>query len=94
MTSYQRKYEHLASVCDSLAQNASAPEEREHLLDLAHQWRAMATNPKIYEVPPRDAHRCRGHRLAEGDSIVRLSPVNQWRGNRHLGADSGSAVLC
>ena len=57
MTSYQRKYEHLASVCDSLAQNASAPEEREHLLDLAHQWRTMATNPKIYEVPPRDAHR-------------------------------------
>jgi uncharacterized membrane-anchored protein YhcB (DUF1043 family) len=57
MTSYQRKYEHLASVCDSLAQNASAPEERDHLLDLAHQWRAMATNPKIYEVPPRDAHR-------------------------------------
>ena len=36
---------------------ASAPEEREHLLDLANQWRAMATNPKIYEVPPRDAHR-------------------------------------
>jgi uncharacterized membrane-anchored protein YhcB (DUF1043 family) len=57
MTSYQRKYEHLASVCDSLAQSASAPEEREHLLDLAHQWRAMATNPKICEVPPRDAHR-------------------------------------
>ena len=47
MTSYQRKYEHLASVCDSLAQNASAPEEREHLLDLAHQWRAMATNRKF-----------------------------------------------
>ena len=57
MTSYQRKYEHLASDCDSLAQSASAPEEREHLLDLAHQWRAMATNPKIFEVPPRDAHR-------------------------------------
>ena len=57
MTSYQRKYEHLASVCDSLAQNASVPEERDHLLDLAHQWRAMATNPKIYEVPRRDAHR-------------------------------------
>ena len=36
---------------------ASAPEEREHLLDLANQWRAMATNPKIYEVPRRDAHR-------------------------------------
>ena len=51
MTSDQRKFESLAALCDSLAQNASAPEEREHLLDLANQWRAMATNPKIYEVP-------------------------------------------
>jgi hypothetical protein len=57
MTSDQRKFESLAALCDSLAQNASAPEEREHLLDLANQWRAMATNPKIYEVPRRDAHR-------------------------------------
>ena len=57
MTSDQRKFESLAALCDSLAQSASAPEEREHLLDLAHQWRAMATSPKICEVPPRDAHR-------------------------------------
>ena len=57
MTSDQRKFEHLAALCNSLAQSASAPEEREHLLDLAHQWRAMATSPKIYEFPPRDAHR-------------------------------------
>ena len=63
MTSDQRKFESLAALCDSLAQNASAPEEREQLLDLANQWRAMATNPKIYEVPPRDAHR---------------SAVNEW----------------
>ena len=44
MTSYQRKYEHLASVCDSLAQSASAPEEREHLLDLptsGGRWRPI-----------------------------------------------------
>ena len=52
-----KKYEHLAGVCDALAQSALTPEQREHLLDLAHQWRAMATDPKIYEVPPRDAHR-------------------------------------
>ena len=37
MTSDQRKFESLAVLCDSLAQNASAPGEREHLLDLAHQ---------------------------------------------------------
>ena len=61
MTSDQR--EQLAALCDSLAQNASAPEEREHLLDLAHQWRAMATRPKIYEVHLRDKHR---------------SAVNEW----------------
>lgn len=57
MISYQRKYETLAGVCDALAQNALTPEQREHLLDLAHQWRALATDPKIYGVPPRDAHR-------------------------------------
>jgi hypothetical protein len=57
MTSDQRKFERLAALCDTLAQSASAPEEREHLLDLAHQWRALATNPKIYEVPPRHPHR-------------------------------------
>ena len=57
MTSDQRKFESLAAFCDSLAQSASAPEEREHLLDLAHQWRAMTTSPKIYAVPPREAHR-------------------------------------
>jgi hypothetical protein len=57
MTIDQRKFEQLAALCDSLAQSASAPEERKHLLDLAHQWRAMATSPKIYEVPPRNAHR-------------------------------------
>ena len=57
MSSNQRKYEHLAGVCDALAQSASTPEQREHLLDLAHQWRALATDPKIYEFPPRGAHR-------------------------------------
>jgi hypothetical protein len=57
MTSDQRKYEHLAGVCDALAQNASTPEQRESLLDLAHKWRAMATSAKIYEVPPLDSHR-------------------------------------
>jgi len=57
MASDQRKFESLAALCDSLAQNASAPEEREHLLDLAHRWRAMATNPKVYEVALRDTHR-------------------------------------
>ena len=56
MLSNQRKYETLAGVCDCLAQTASSPEQREHLLDLAHKWRALATDPKIYEVPPRDAH--------------------------------------
>jgi hypothetical protein len=63
MTSDQRKFEHLAGLCDCLAQNASTAEQRESLLDLAHKWRTMATNPKIYEVPPRDAHR---------------SAVNEW----------------
>ena len=69
MTSHQRKYEHLAGVCDALAQGASTPEQREHLLDLAHKWRALATDPKIYEVPPRDAHR---------------SAVSAWL-NEHVG---------
>ena len=50
MTSDQREFERLAALCDTLAQSASAPEEREHLLDLANQWRAMATRPKIYQV--------------------------------------------
>jgi hypothetical protein len=66
MTSDQRKFESLAALCDSLAQSASVPEEREHLLDLAQKWRAMATSPKIYEVPPRDAHRSAVTRVAEG----------------------------
>ena len=57
MTSHQRKYEHLAGVCDALAQSASTPEQRESFLDLANKWRAMATSTKIYEVPPREAHR-------------------------------------
>jgi hypothetical protein len=57
MTSYQRKYEHLAGLCDALAQSASTPEQRESFLDLANKWRAMATSQKIYEVPPRDTHR-------------------------------------
>ena len=48
MTAYQRKCEHLGAL---------TPEQREHLLHLAHQWRALATDPKIYEVPLRDAHR-------------------------------------
>jgi hypothetical protein len=63
MTSDQRKFEHLAGLCDCLAQNASTPEQRESLLDLADKWRAIATSPKIYEVPPRAAHR---------------SAVNEW----------------
>ena len=57
MTSDQRKFEHLAGLCNSLAQNALTPEQRETLLDLAHKWRAMATSPKICEVAPLDAHR-------------------------------------
>ena len=57
MTSDRRKFESLAALCDTLAQKASAPEEREHLLDLVHQWRTMATSQKICRVPPRDAHR-------------------------------------
>jgi hypothetical protein len=57
MTGYQRKCEHLAGVCHALAQSALTPEQREHLIDLAHQWRSLATDPKICEVPPRDAHR-------------------------------------
>ena len=57
MTSYQRKYGHLAGVCDALAQSDSTPEQRESFLDLAQKWRAMATSQKIYEVPPREAHR-------------------------------------
>ncbi|MGA8434150.1 MAG: hypothetical protein WB713_05085 [Methyloceanibacter sp.] len=57
MTSYQRKYEHLAGVCDALAQSASTPEQRESFLDLANKWRAMANSQKLYEVAPRDAHR-------------------------------------
>ena len=57
MSSDQRKFEHLAGLCDFLAQNASTPEQRESFLDLAHKWRAMATSQKLYEVAPLDAHR-------------------------------------
>ncbi|MGA8436456.1 MAG: hypothetical protein WB713_17070, partial [Methyloceanibacter sp.] len=57
MTSDQSKFEHLAGLCDSLAQNASTPEQRESLLDLAHKWRAMATSQNLYEVAPRDSYR-------------------------------------
>ena len=57
MSSDQRKFEHLAGLCDSLAQNASTPEQRESFLDLAHKWRAMATSQQLYEVAPLDAHR-------------------------------------
>ena len=63
MTSDQRKFESLAALCDSLAQNASAPEERENLLDLAHQWRAMVTGQNVNVVPLQDEHR---------------SAVNEW----------------
>ena len=51
MSGNQRKYEYLASVCDALAQSASTPEQRETFVDLAHKWRAIATNQKPYEVP-------------------------------------------
>ena len=57
MTTYQRKYEHLAGVCDALAQSASTPEQRESFLDLANKWRAMATSQKLYVVALLDAHR-------------------------------------
>ena len=53
------------------AQNASAPEERDHLLDLARQWRTMAISPRIYEVPPRDAHRSAVTTWLKGNSIIR-----------------------
>jgi hypothetical protein len=43
MTRYQRKYEHLAGVCDALAQSASTPEQREIFRDLANKWRALLT---------------------------------------------------
>ena len=79
MTSDQRKYEYPAGVCDSLAQSASAPEERERLLDLAQQWRAMATSPKIYEVPPRDAHRSAVKEWLLG----RVLKAMQWRGRAY-----------
>ena len=47
----QRKFEHLAGLCDSLAQSASTPEQRETFVDLAYKWRAIATTQKPYEVP-------------------------------------------
>ena len=71
MTSDQRKFENLAALCEFLAQNASAPEERDHLLDLARQWRTMAISPRIYEVPPRDAHRSAVTTWLKGNSIIR-----------------------
>ena len=51
MTSDQGKFEHLAGLCDCLAQSASTPEQRETFVDLAHKWRAIATSQKLYEVP-------------------------------------------
>jgi len=71
MASDQKKFESLALLCDSLARNASAPEEREHLLDLAQQWRTMATSRRIYGVPPRNAHRSAVITWLKGNSIVR-----------------------
>ena len=57
MTGYQRKCEHLAGVCDALAQSASTPEQRESFLDLVNKWRALANSQNLFEVPPREAHR-------------------------------------
>jgi hypothetical protein len=78
MTGYQRKCEHLAGVCDALAQSALTSEQREHLLDLADQWRGVGDRSKIYEkVPPRDAHR---------------SAVTTWLKGLHRQAPIGSTV--
>ena len=49
MTS-ERKFEHLAGLCDALAQSVSTPEQRETFVDLARKWRAIATSQKPYEV--------------------------------------------
>ena len=78
MTSDQRKFEHLAGLCDSLAQNASTPEQRESLLDLAHKWRAMATSQKLYEVAPLDAHRSAVTAWLKGLNLSPRAPARPW----------------
>ena len=69
MTSDQRKFEHLAGSCDSLAQSASTPEQREAIVDLAHKWQAIATSQKLMRflsplIVPRSKRGCT-------DSVVR-----------------------
>jgi hypothetical protein len=57
MSGDRKKYEHLAGLCDYLAQSASTPEQRKTFEELAGKWRVMATNQKLYEVPPSTARR-------------------------------------
>ena len=78
MSSDQRKFEHLAGLCNSLAQNASTPEQRESFLDLAHKWRAMATSQKLYEVAPLDAHRSAVTALLKGLNLSPRAPARPW----------------
>jgi hypothetical protein len=78
MSSDQRKFEHLAGLCDSLAQNASTPEQRESFLDLAHKWRAMATSQKLYEVAPLDAHRSAVTAWLKGLNLSPRAPARPW----------------
>ena len=78
MSSDQRKFEHLAGLCDSLAQNASTPEQRESFLDLAHKWRAMATSQKLYEVAPLDAHRSAVTAWLKGLNLRPRAPARPW----------------
>jgi hypothetical protein len=57
MSGDRKKYEHLAGVCDYLAQTAPTPEQRKTFEELAGKWRVMATNQNLYEVAPSTAHR-------------------------------------
>jgi hypothetical protein len=63
MTSDQRKFERLAALCDTLAQSASAPEERE-LFSIwptsGGRWRPVQKFTRFLRETPT----LRGHRVA------------------------------
>ena len=52
-----KKFEHLATLCDCLAKNASTPEQRENLIGLAERWRRRASGQGGSEPDLDTAHR-------------------------------------
>ena len=98
MTSYQRKYEHLASIYNLSSAKCFGPRGTRASPRSSPPVAGDGDQSKNLRSSSARRSSRRGHRLAEGTPSLGFRcykpPVNQWRGNRHLGADSGSAGLC